>query len=311
MAFLAIFNPISGAGRARAKADALAEAARRRGVELELRPTEPDPPETWLRPFLAGNAYRAIVVIGGDGAVRLVAPEAALAGIPIVHCPEGNENLFAREFGMTNDPDRIIDLLERGRRREIDLIDVAVAGRPVETAVLMASFGFDAEVVHDLAARRTGSVSNLSYVAPMLRAALRLSLPTVTAVLDGQCIARRIQGLVIVANSRQYAIRLDPARRAEMDDGRLDVAIFPCRSVIGLLGWLGRARMGLHLRSRRLIYGQGRTLELHLEPAHRWQVDGDPPHRPDPVGRADFSVRPGVLSVLELESSRRDSAEIA
>ena len=306
---LAIFNPISGAGKARRKADLLADAARRRGVPLDLQPTSPQPPETWLRPILADTTYEGVVVVGGDGAVRLVAPEAARAGVPLVHCPAGNENLFAREFGMTDDPDMILDLLQNGRRRAIDLLDVAIDARRPEVAVLMASFGFDAEVVHDLAARRTGPVSHLSYVMPLVRTLLRLSLPTVTAELDGEVIADRVPGFVLIANSRQYAARLDPARSADIDDGRLDLLVFPCRTRLGLLAWFLRTCIGRHLRHPRLIHRQGRHVELGFDPSQRWQVDGDPPHEGDPVSTARFSVRPGALTVLEPRPSGASGAE--
>ena len=299
MSVLAIFNPISGAGRARIKAQALAEAAERRGMSVELQPTQPTPAEIWLRPILARGSHRAIVVIGGDGTVHLVAPEAARAEVPLVHCPQGNENLFAREFGMSADPEPVLDLLDRGRPRPVDLLNVSIPGRPSEIAVIMASIGFDAQVVHDLAARRTGTVSHLSYLRPILRSAIGLSLPTITAMLDGETIAESVPGMIVVGNSRQYASRIDPASRAKMDDGLLDVVIMPCRSVMGVIGWIARCRFGRHLRHPDLIYRQGRTLDLRVTPGQAWQVDGDPPHDRNPVSEATFSVLPHALAVLE------------
>ncbi len=299
MAVLAIFNPISGAGRAKVSAAALAKAAGRHGLEIELLPTEPTPPERWLRPVLESRPPQAMVVIGGDGAVRLAAPEAARVGVPLVHLPAGTENLFAREFRMAPDPDRVFETLLQGRTRRVDLIEVSASGRASETAVLMASFGFDAEVVHDLAAHRSGAITHLSYLRPMLRRIRRLTLPTITATLDGEIVADGVQGMVVVANSRQYASRLDPARRAVMDDGVFDLLVLPCRTVPELLGWLVRTWLGRHLRDPRLLYRQGRRLELELDPASRWQVDGDPPHDREPLSRVDFTLRPGVLNVLE------------
>ena len=297
MSVLVIFNPISGAGRARGIADQVAAAGRERGLDLELLPTSPGfQTDSWLREPLQGRD--ALVVVGGDGAVRLVAPEAARAGVPLLHCPAGNENLFAREFGMRPDPEVVADTLVRGEIRHVDLVRVEVEGRPDETVVLMASFGLDAEVVHDLSARRTGSVNNWSYVGPTLRQWGRFDPCPISVTVDGEIVARDTRGLVVIANSRQYAIRLDLAAEAKMDDGLIDLVILPCRSRLGMLAWFLRCFRGTHQRHPRSIHLTGRRIELQTPQATRWQVDGDPPHAPAAVTKIAFEVMPGALPVL-------------
>ena len=147
MSILVTFNPISGAGRAERLASGLRDEARVAGLDLELRETSPGPAEDWLRPALAGR--EALVVVGGDGAIRRAAPEAARADVPLVHYPAGNENLFARDFGMTADPAAVVATLRAGRRHRVDLVHVEMPDRSPEVVVLMASFGLDAEVVHE------------------------------------------------------------------------------------------------------------------------------------------------------------------
>ncbi|MAD79082.1 MAG: hypothetical protein CMJ51_06895 [Planctomycetaceae bacterium] len=296
MSVLVIFNPISGAGRARLIAERVQAEAIARGVEIDLLPTRPGAAAPWLRGPLEGR--NALVVVGGDGAIRLAAPEASRAGVPIVHCPAGNENLFARDHGMTADPAAVAATLVEGRVHRIDLARARVTGRPDEVVVLMASFGFDAEVVHDLSGVRTGAVSNLSYLRPSLRQFRAFDPPRMKVEVDGRSVADGIRGLAMVANSRQYAGRIDLARRARADDGLLDLVILPCEGRWQLPGWLLRARLGLHLRDSRLIYATGKKIDLEFDPARRWQVDGDPPDQPAPVRSITFEIEPGVLPVL-------------
>ena len=297
MSVLVIFNPISGAGRARGLAEAAADAARSRGLDVELLPTSPGPADAWLREPIRGR--RALVVVGGDGAVRFAATEAVRAGVPLVHCPAGNENLFASEFGMTAVASEVAETLATGQVRRIDLVRASIEGRDDETVAIMASFGFDAEVVHDLASVRTGTVNNLSYVRPILRRMRAFDPPRISARVDGEPVADGIPGMVVVANSRQYASRLDPARRAVMDDGLIDLVVLPARSVSDLLGWMVRMRFGAHMRDPRLIYRTGRRIELELDPPSVWQADGDPPRASEPTDRIRFDVEPGVLAILE------------
>ena len=215
MSILVTFNPISGAGRAERLASGLRDEARVAGLDLELRETSPGPAEDWLRPALAGR--EALVVVGGDGAIRRAAPEAARADVPLVHYPAGNENLFARDFGMTADP-AAWSPLRFGRRHRVDLVHVEMPDRSPEVVVLMASFGLDAEVVHDLDARRTGGVNNLSYVLPIARQLLAYEAPVISARVDGEVVAERVPGFGLIANSSQYRPP-DPVRNGGSTTG--------------------------------------------------------------------------------------------
>jgi diacylglycerol kinase family enzyme len=154
-----LYNPISGSGRAHATAARMREGLERAGHRVAMIPTERGAPSEWLRPALERGArgsielgsieagsieagpIEAVVVAGGDGAVRLAAGECARAAIPLWHAPCGTENLFARSFGMRSDPAAVASALVARRTRAIDLGHAD--GQPF---VLMASFGFDADV---------------------------------------------------------------------------------------------------------------------------------------------------------------------
>ena len=296
MSTLVIFNPISGAGRAKQLAEELASEAEAQGLELELMETSPAPPETWLREPLQGR--QGLVVIGGDGAVRSAAAEAAIAGIPMIHMPAGNENLFAREFGMTADPEEVVRRLRFGQVRHLDLARGLVDGSPDEVIVLMASIGFDADVVHDLAANRSGPANHLSYLLPTLRSLIGFKPPVVQAFVDGEKVFGPGPAVVMIANSRQYAARLDPARRARMDDGLLDLVVMPTRGRFDLAVWLLQLLRGRHLDCAKLCYRAGSSIELRLEDPAVWQVDGDPPHHSKAVRAVSVEVVPDAFSVL-------------
>jgi len=293
-----VANPISGRGRADRMSGELARALRARGHAAEQIATRLQPTEQWLDPAIRGAD--AMVVVGGDGAVRMAADAAIRTGVPLHHLPMGTENLFAREFGSTRRPADLLAALDAGRVQWVD-----VASINGETVVLMASMGFDADVVHDLAARRTGAITHLSYAAPILRRAIRWRAPALDVVVDGTPLVSGVHGTVIIANCRQYGGRLDPAPDASMTDGRLDVVVLPSRTCLGLIRhalgcWLRLAR-----RSARLPRASGERIELRCRPPATLQVDGDEAR---PIGgtheRLDCVVRPGVLPVLR--SARGD-----
>ena len=178
-----LFNPISGAGRAQIVAQTIAHGLSRLGFVTTLMPTQRGPSAQWLRPQLimvGADAIDVLIVVGGDGAVRQAAFEAAHAKIPLWHAPGGTENLFAQSFGMTCDVDAIAHAM---REQHTTTIDLASAND--EPFVIMASIGLDAEVVHQLASARMGAISHLSYERPIVTGAEWWSLPTCLATARG------------------------------------------------------------------------------------------------------------------------------
>lgn len=269
MHVVVMVNPAAGRGRASEAAERLQQALAATGHDVTIQQSQTRPGAEWLDEALRG-ADR-LVVVGGDGAVRLAAESAARQGVPLCQFPYGTENLLSREFGMPRTPERLVHLLQEGTVRHVDL--ASANGEPF---VLMASVGFDAEVVHDLAAHRNGSISHWSYVGPIVRQLRRWNPPHLEVVVDGRRIDDGAPGFVVVANSRQYGARLDPCCRADMTDGLLDVTWFPTRTRGELLGWMARCRVRRQLRDPRLVYVTGRNVEISFAMLQRVQLDGDP-----------------------------------
>ncbi|MGA0172714.1 MAG: diacylglycerol/lipid kinase family protein [Phycisphaerales bacterium] len=289
MRVVCLFNPISGAGRARARAEAVGEAIRSSGHEAVLLETRRESAEDWLDPALPGAS--ALVVCGGDGAVRLASRSASRAGVPIHQCPSGTENLFAKSFGMSPDPQGIARAVAAGRIRRIDT--GTANGEPF---LIMASVGFDAEVVHDLAIDRDGPISHRSYLKPILRQLKTWEPPRLKVAVDGDVIAD-IEAFAIVGNLKQYAGGLDPARFADPTDGVLDTLVFPTRNVGSLIRWAAEIATGLHVHDRRLRYRVGTVVEIESSTPIRMQLDGDAPGSVA-ASRHRFEIRPASLDVL-------------
>jgi diacylglycerol kinase family enzyme len=159
--------------------------------------------------------------------------------------------------------------------RSIRHVDVGIAnGRMF---LLMASVGFDAEVVHTLAASRGGRISHLTYIKPILSTMRSWSPPRLSIEIDGKSVVSQQQGMVVVANCRQYGWRIDPALRADMADGVLDVIFMPARSLLGVIAWAYRCRTRRHLRHPSLTEARGRAVVVRSDRPQHFQLDGDPP----------------------------------
>lgn len=301
---LILANSVAGRGKARARTAAVERelAARSHDVRIADARSHTGTLDDALR------SVDGVVIAGGDGTVLHALPALARVGTPIYHLGTGNENLLARQLGHAGGQIAVADAVDAWN---VTAIDVGVCGSagaggaPVDTHfATMLSVGPDASIVHRLAARRRGTVWHGSYVAPTIAEAIRPVLPRLRVEVDGRVIADGVRGMAIVANTRQYAVRLDPAREADATDGLLDVVVLPARS-IAALGWrLGRSRLRWH--GPRVVRARGARVAIDTtdEVPAAVQLDGEAPGvlLGDASGGLTTPVvaeaRPGALRVL-------------
>jgi diacylglycerol kinase (ATP) len=296
---LVSYNPRSGRGRGVRAARSLqagldGEVIGGRRCEVELLELGSGAIEAALK------QAEVLAICGGDGSVHHLAPAAIAAGVPIYHVPCGNENLMAREFGMEDTPAMLRRAIERWRVVRCDVAKCSINDADAGMMLLMCSLGPDASIIHRLASLRTRALGHLAYVQPVLQELVSPGFPRLSVWVDGARVVDDRCGLVVAANSRQYALRIDPAARASMTDGLLDVVFLPCASRARIALWGARARLRRHLAHPEVVYRQGRVVKIEARGGAPFQIDGECPGVASGVleGRMRLEVRAGVLPVL-------------
>jgi diacylglycerol kinase family enzyme len=264
---LFVVNPSSGRGQGEEVAETFERALSDAGIGVEYTPLD-----ATVEQAIARADANALVIFGGDGTVHGLAPAAAAAELPLYHVPLGTENLFAREFGMDRRPETMLNAFQGHHVVEVDF--ARCNGLPF---LIMCSVGPDAAVIHRLAAERTGSINRLSYTPHVLREALAPSIPTLTVEVDGEPVIDKRRGLLLVANSRQYALRMDPAHRASMTDGLLDILFLPCNSTARLIWWGARALVRSLGLTAGAVHARGERVLVTSEERCPAQLDGEAP----------------------------------
>lgn len=289
MRVLILFNPVSGGGRAARDANRVAGHLKGRGHDCILHTTQPV--AEWSGALLARSD--ALVVAGGDGAVRLAAPSAMRACVPVYHLPCGTANLLARRHRMTCDPWAVAAALEGGERLSTD---VGMAGD--EPFLLMAGIGIDARIVHALHERRRGGISKLSYVMPIVRESMRWRGERIAVEVDGAAWPLGAPGTLLIANSPAYAEGIDPVPTADETDGTLDAAWMPAQHAGHVMAWAYACWR--RTQSRRAGWAMRRGREVCVswgasQGAPKLQLDGDAV--PLPSDRIRVTVVPRALTL--------------
>jgi diacylglycerol kinase family enzyme len=266
-----VASPKAGSGARREQLPILAKALERRGIQVtqtssidKMKQLLANGPSQQTLPF--GSV---VVPAGGDGTLALVADHV-------------DPNLLARYFGYQASATCMVDAICQGNSYRID------AGRANgKLFLVMASCGFDAEVVRGLHLRRRGHINRFSYARPIWRALRRYRFPDITVIADGKSVRQsqdastpKVErpgtfGWVMVFNLPRYGGGLMIEPDAVATDGQLDMIAFSKRSIVSGVKYFGGILTGLHRQFSDVVRQRGQAIEIRSGQRVPYQLDGD------------------------------------
>ncbi len=308
MNVLILANPFSGSRPNRKIVGRLESALQARGVSVT---TVWSVAERLAALKAIEDDETVVVAAGGDGSIADVVNDmdaAGRLGLRFATLPVGNENLFAQEFGFSRAAEPMASAIAKGQTRAIDLVRICSARDAGERPrvdrlfALMASAGFDAQVIHSLDRWRKGltegelrRVNRRSYVKRIIEVVRSYRYPAVTLVADGREFAGH---QAYVFNLNRYGGGLEFAPDARGDDRELDWVVFERPGFWRLVGYHLRVICGGHSRGKTVATGRANRVSLRSAGAEGVpaQADGDPAgHSP-----LDLAVVPGALRVIRI-----------
>ena len=210
-----------------------------------------------------------VVCCGGDGTVAMVANWAS-AATPLAVLPLGTENLLAKQLGFDRDIDRLCRRIVGGHACSLDAGEAN--GR---LFLVVASVGFDAEVVRLVAARRTGNIRHSSWVRPILQALGSYHYPEIRVSTDTHPRPIRTRW-AFVFNLPRYALGLRFVAEGDSADGRLDLCCFRGGRWWSGLRYLAGVLAGWHRSWRDTHIEQATRITVTAAEPVPYQLDGDP-----------------------------------
>jgi len=287
-----VFHPSTGNGRALARARKGAAALKQRGIGYEL--VDTSFAEHAELPALT-DAHKALIIVGGDGLIHRMIPQALGSTVPVGIIPAGSGNDLWRMTGhrdFEDSLDKVISYCSSGTETTgVDVLELQfeVATDPQPKYALGAvSWGAEAKInaAANALPRQLGSFRYILGIA--------LSLPKLkgfhTVVQSGPY---RYEGSALaasIANIRSLGggIRLFPT--ADFSDGQLELAMVRGLKLIPVLPLIPKIILGAkHSRkvSRQLT-------EAHIQTREDSYADGEY------VGTGNFRVRviPAAIKLI-------------
>ena len=285
---LLIVNP--AAGKRHAQDGDLAECVRlltAAGFDIDLRETGSDdgPSSADLAKTAIAEGFRVVLVAGGDGTVAPAAIALLGTNVTLGILPFGSYMNIANGLGIPLTPIDAARVIAERKVKRSDVGEVEGGKVFLETC----GIGIDADMFG--AAR----LAERGRWGPAFRRVVRWATAnshSVDITVDGKTERHRVLQILIV-NSPYYGWAFPIVPKADMTDGLLDVAIFPRKGRLDLIGWIAKiwhtGRPGKAPRSLR-----GKVIEIASSEALPIHADGQI------AGRLPVTVRccAGALRVF-------------
>lgn len=270
-----IFNPAAKGEKARRFFNQLALISAR----CELKRTAAPHDARRLASEAVRQGFDTVIAAGGDGTLNevvngLAAVAEGLTRTRLGFLPLGTVNVFARELAIPSQPEAAWAIILAGREKQIDLpyFQTQSASGPGRSYFAqMAGAGLDAAAVAAVSWPLKKKIGPLAYVVAGLKA-VNAHRPIITVKTDSTSATGE---LVLIGNGRLYGgeFRIHPD--AKMDDGLLDICLFPNTN------WLTLARCAAPLLSQgrvpesAVVRLRAAAFSLSAESSAHFEVDGE------------------------------------
>jgi diacylglycerol kinase (ATP) len=238
-----------------------------RGLPFRIRETGGPGDAFVMAREAAHEGVETVVAVGGDGTVNEVANGLAGSDTRLAVVPHGTANVFAREFSLPESVEGCLDLLFSG-----ETISVRMAKANEHRFVLLASAGFDAEVMERMNPRQKNIIGIAAYVLCGARHLLRSQPPLWLEFPDGERVEAQV---VIVARGKKYGGNVTIAPGGDITGDTFQVIALLRKGRWSIMKFALDALRGKHTASRHVLVRESPSLFVRSAIPSACQVDGE------------------------------------
>jgi YegS/Rv2252/BmrU family lipid kinase len=269
---LLIVNPTSGQGKAaREKRRLLDLVSNMSHIHVEV-PASAEA-TTEIARSASAQGFDRVLVAGGDGTINRVVSGIGESGMPMGIIPLGTGNVLAHDLGIpSNDIVSALKIISADNIRAVDL------GRAGDRLfLLMAGFGFDAEVIGSVSPKVKDVIGTMAYAAPVFKKLMTYTPARFRLIFNDDSNYEVEAYAVILANCGSYAYNLQIAPQAVFDDGLLDIIIFETGpgSMFRFVGQALEVFFQKRILDPYTTYFKSSSVRIETEPLVKMQIDGD------------------------------------
>jgi diacylglycerol kinase (ATP) len=265
---LFVLNPISGDIAKEETREMIADFCRENHYHHQFYLTTGEQDAPALQLLVTNNQPDAVVAVGGDGTVSLVANVLNHGPIPLAIIPLGSGNGLSKDLGIPQDVAAALHLLNAGKIRAIDSLDIHG-----HTVFHLADLGFNARIVKifcEGVSRGPGAYARIAFQEYLKYQPHHYKIVTDQETFEGPAF------MLTIANANAFGSNAAINPEGVVDDGFFEICLlepFPKTAALGILINLYTDTIQKSIYSRIL---KCRQATIYKQEADVVQIDGEP-----------------------------------
>jgi diacylglycerol kinase (ATP) len=284
-------NPLSAANNLRLVASYLEKA----GLKVDLALAEPKEEATPIAQKAVKDGYKIIIAMGGDGTIEAVMRGIIGSKVRLGIIPAGTENNIAVSLGIPINLEEACALIASDNTLKLDLGQIKTRNGKKFVFFEMATVGLSAAIYPDANKVANGKLSKIKAAA--VKVIHEETKPKVFLTFNNESKIEVETMLVMVSNTPVFGKNFMVAPQASLQDGLLDISVYPDFSKVELLGYYAAVSDGGNSGDGKVQQYQARKLKIKTSPKMDIMADGIALGK----GTVTIKVRSGVLRVIATE----------
>jgi diacylglycerol kinase (ATP) len=234
------------------------------GLKVDLALAHPKKEATPIARKAVKNGYDVVIAMGGDGTLGAVITGIAGSKARLGIIAAGTENDIAKSLGIPEDLKEACELIASGHTRKLDLGQISTRTTKKFYFFMVTAIGLTATVYPLIKAVPNGRFTGIKdAVSAILKFKTK---PKVFLKLDDESKIEVESMLVTIANTPLIGAKNLVAPDASMEDGLLDISVYPDFSKAELLGYFARTANQGSIPDGKIQRYQARKIKVKTSP---------------------------------------------
>ena len=268
-----IANP--GAGKASNAADNLKLVIgylEKNGLKVDVAFAKPKEEATPIARKAIKDGYKTVIAMGGDGTIEAVMRGMMGSKVRLGIVPAGTENNIAKSLGIPKDLEEACALIASDHTLKLDMGQVTTRKGKKFVFFEMATIGLSAAVYPDANKAASGKLSSIKATA--MTFIHQETRPRVFLTLDDESKIEVETMLVMVSNTPVFGKDFLVAPEASLQDGLLDISVYPDFSKVELIRYYAAVMDGGYSGDGKVQNYQARKIKVESSPKQEVMADG-------------------------------------
>jgi YegS/Rv2252/BmrU family lipid kinase len=270
---------------------------KKNGLKVDVAMAAPKDKATPIARQAVKDGYKIVIAMGGDGTLEAVMRGMVGSKVRLGIIPTGTENNIALSLGISKDLEEACSMIASNKTLKLDMGQVKNSKGKKFVFFEMATIGLSAAIYPDAVKVAGGNLSKLKgAVMTLIHQELR---PTFSLTLNDESKIEVETMLVMVSNTPVFGKNFMVAPSASLQDGLLDISVYPDFSKSELLGYYAAVMDGGYSGDGKVQHYQAHKLKVKASPKLDVMADGIPLG----MGTVTIKVLPNALRVIAVEQS--------